>query len=577
MLMRLFLTISSELLLQRLDSNPVPIHLETIATAVLGSKSVSDMPFCYKETRKAIRDRIIEWADFDKTSVIFWLHGSAGTGKSTISHTMARYFKEDHNRLAASYFFKRGEKDRNGTIRFFATIAKELMKTIPMFRQELRAKLQSALGDDYTQYDLDAMSLENQFNNMILGPLKNIPNSTIILPKVVVIDALDECENATDIPTICELFTRLQILKNISLRVLMVSRDESTLLDAFKELGQQDIKNQSLSLDREYLENTHKDITEYLKFEFASIKSSFKITKNPEDPWPDSETQSRLILSATTPSPLFIYVATFCRFVGDRKSKTKKNPKTQLKLWLKDTSASQFDQTYLPILGQLLYQIGKEDESQLKDILSAIIFIENPLSASELAGLLEMEQFTVDLWLENLHAVVYTPEKGNNPEESDGPVHLYHKSFSDFIIGYKSKELPSFRIKDTESHSMLALKCIKRMKRKDLGLKQDICEIGVSSISAKDVDSILISHCVPADLQYACLSWVSHLVNSKQPVADEGEVHIFFKTHLLHWLEVLGLIGNTSSGVEKMRDLENLLIVSDTFITVGVYHSELIC
>jgi MoxR-like ATPase len=40
-----------------------------------------------------------------------WLNGMAGTGKSTISRTIARSLSET-NRLGVSFFFKRGEADR---------------------------------------------------------------------------------------------------------------------------------------------------------------------------------------------------------------------------------------------------------------------------------------------------------------------------------------------------------------------------------------------------------------------------------------------------------------------------------
>jgi shikimate kinase len=41
---------------------------------------------------------------------IFWLKGMAGTGKSTISWTVAESLKNT-NYLGASFFFKRGSKE----------------------------------------------------------------------------------------------------------------------------------------------------------------------------------------------------------------------------------------------------------------------------------------------------------------------------------------------------------------------------------------------------------------------------------------------------------------------------------
>ena len=59
----------------------------------------------------------------------------AGTGKSTISRTVAEWLA-DQGRLRvvdlrASFFFKRGEGNRGSASRFFSTIARQLILKIP--------------------------------------------------------------------------------------------------------------------------------------------------------------------------------------------------------------------------------------------------------------------------------------------------------------------------------------------------------------------------------------------------------------------------------------------------------------
>jgi hypothetical protein len=57
----------------------------------------------------------------------------AGTGKSTIAHTIARaYFEQD--RLAASFFFSRGGGDTGSASKFITTIAMQLAVHIPPVR-----------------------------------------------------------------------------------------------------------------------------------------------------------------------------------------------------------------------------------------------------------------------------------------------------------------------------------------------------------------------------------------------------------------------------------------------------------
>jgi len=80
---------------------------------------------CQAGTREAILDRIYRWVDSRDDSTVFWLHGFAGSGKTSIATSVAAKFVEE-NRLAGSFFFSRdpahhpGRRSANGVI---ATIA----------------------------------------------------------------------------------------------------------------------------------------------------------------------------------------------------------------------------------------------------------------------------------------------------------------------------------------------------------------------------------------------------------------------------------------------------------------------
>ena len=61
-------------------------------------------------------------------------------------------------------------------------------------------------------------------------------------------------------------------------------------------------------------------------------------------------------------------------------------------------------------------------------------------------------------------------------------------------------------------------------------------------------------------LEYACKFWTKHLLEipSNNPRAEEVQKAIdkFFTMHLLHWVEVLAIIGNLSTGVYAMNDVK---------------------
>jgi len=115
---------------------------------------------------------------------LFWLHGPAGSGKSTLSHTIAEYYSwPNKNLLAASFFFSRGYLSNIDIL--FQTIAFQLGLQHSILQQAIA----SAIIEDpmilYTKKD--------QLERLILDPVFKMAS---FLPSrlVVVIDALDECD-----------------------------------------------------------------------------------------------------------------------------------------------------------------------------------------------------------------------------------------------------------------------------------------------------------------------------------------------------------------------------------------------
>ncbi|KAK3946985.1 hypothetical protein QBC32DRAFT_386543 [Pseudoneurospora amorphoporcata] len=121
---------------------------------------------CHPGTRVALLDEIGTWASNSESHRIFWLQGMAGTGKSTISRTVARILA-DRKDLGASFFFKKGEVDRNSAARFFTTIASQLVRRLPALAQHMKEVIETdpEIGEKY---------LTIQFEKLILQPLKRL-------------------------------------------------------------------------------------------------------------------------------------------------------------------------------------------------------------------------------------------------------------------------------------------------------------------------------------------------------------------------------------------------------------------
>ena len=109
----------------------------------------------------------------------------AGTGKSTLSRTVAQTFA-NRGQLGASFLFKRGEQDRGNARLLFPTIAHELFRQIPTLRHHIHKVIEDDPG-------IADRALKEQFDEPILQPLISV-NSVQRQRWIFVIDALDECD-----------------------------------------------------------------------------------------------------------------------------------------------------------------------------------------------------------------------------------------------------------------------------------------------------------------------------------------------------------------------------------------------
>ncbi|TLD03360.1 uncharacterized protein PgNI_12229, partial [Pyricularia grisea] len=524
----------AELQLQSEIIKDRPVDLPIVFQARYDSTDIQESPRCESQTRFRVRETIHNWAD-ECAEPLFWLAGPAGTGKSTIARTVADTFFNE-KRLVAGYFFKRGERGRNDTTRLFPTLAAQLAETIPHFK----SCLQKSVGG----LDRDAVEkkgLAIQFEKLLWLPLGDLPRTDANHgSRIIIIDALDECEQPEHLPLVLSLLSKLRNILTVRLRILCTSRSAPKIANAFRLLAQEKAVY-SLELHRVFSEDTKNDIQIFLKTKFAQIKRDCNVDQNP---WPTVNDLDRMVQLATTPEPLFIYAATLCRFVYDEKRPC--NPKKQLKSWLKqcEDGKSQLHQIYDPVLSQVFLGNEEAESGQQLQFLGAIVLLATPLPATSLTVLLGLDVDDVNWWLPELHAVLEIPP------EPHRPIRLLHKSFSDFLLSSKDSGISKHYIDAAETHGKLAARCIKRMKA---GLKRDICDIRKPDGLRDKIDKQMMDTHIPADLQYACVYWVYHLQQSEGPVGDD--VYVFLCNHLLNWLEVLAILGKVSDGAAAMKQL----------------------
>lgn len=170
---------------------------------------------CLPGTRTELLDEVMEWATSPDGKSIFWLNGMAGTGKSTVSRTLAESF-ETRGVLGASFFFKRGEGDRGDAKRLFTTIARQLVDRVPRMIPAITKAVRGGISEK---------SVEEQFKQLLQQPLLDLDQSSQQMqPMVIVIDALDECDFPRDIETLLQLIPQATQVQSIPLWFFLTSR-----------------------------------------------------------------------------------------------------------------------------------------------------------------------------------------------------------------------------------------------------------------------------------------------------------------------------------------------------------------
>jgi len=116
-------------------------------------------------------------------------------------------------------------------------------------------------------------------------------------------------------------------------------------------------------------------------------------------------------------------------------------------------------------------------------------------------------------------------------------------------------------VDEKQAHKTLADGCLKLMFH---ALKKDICKVRAPGFLATEVEGISVQKYLPSELQYACLYWVRHLLQSSAQLleSDIDKVYQFLRVHLLHWLEALGWMGRMSDEIQAILSLEAYVSVS---------------
>ncbi|KAB8207373.1 quinon protein alcohol dehydrogenase-like superfamily [Aspergillus parasiticus] len=522
---------------------------------------------CLPGTQTGVLKQIQSWVDNPEAPPIFWLHGMAGTGKSTIARTVAKKLSRmerlvDDKTLAGkcclggSFFFNQGDSDRNNPTRVFPTLAKNLAGSLP----DLTDALCHAIEEND---DIATKKIDDQWHELILQPLLDLQDRMLSCPTVVlVIDALDECQDrdswGANIGTILQKFGELKDLKALKVRVLITSRPSDEIQYRFGVLSADTPDSHSdetlVKIPISRNDDLKTDIDLFFEHELITIRRRHKLSSD----WPGKQKIRELVLKT---DGLFIYAATTCRFLYERNGKAKNRLDMILRSYREGSSPQQgLDELYLKILQAELMEGLTETEKQIQrsifqDIVGSILVIQDAPSVAALDLILPTSyqaEEELQNMLNRLGSVLHINQRSNDSVE------LLHLSFRDFLVD-ETRCGKEFHIDESKAHKMLFSRCVDIMNST---LRRNICQLERVSTRFYDVPDARVEEYLPEHAQYACCHWVDHLRQSG--INDGRPLYDFLETHFTHWVEAMSWMGKLPEGILMLNDL--LIYISDSSI-----------
>ncbi|RYN82211.1 hypothetical protein AA0119_g13444 [Alternaria tenuissima] len=504
-------------------------------------------PTCLPDTRVDLLREIHVWADGDGSPGIFWLSGLAGTGKTTIAHTVAKQYRKD-SRLAASFFFSRAGGDVSHAGKFITSIAVQLASSIPGSKRKICDAIQK-------HSDIASQSLDEQWRELVLGPLSRLENKEGQSKYVLVVDALDECDDQNNVQIILQRLAEVQSLRGVQLRVLLTSRPEVPIEYGFTQVRREEHHDFVLhDIAPAVIEH---DIAVFLRHQLGLVQQKCQLKAG----WLEEGAIVRLVQNS---GGLFIWAATACRFIAEDSQLAEARLCSLLHqggsgtLPLPLPPERKLDEIYTTVLTSSMRGEYTEAESQtlhelFRQVVGPVVTIQNPLSITSLAELLGKDVATLRRILTNLHSVLDVPKADSSA------IRLLHPSFRDFLLSPSRCSNSQFCMGERTVHGEMHKHCLEVMLKH---LRRDMCNLQDPGARTADLSQIEVDRHIPAHVQYACRFWVYHCQRSDVDTSSSSDIKAFFHKHFLHWLESLALLSRVSEAVDMVYTLDSMFPVS---------------
>ena len=481
---------------------------------------------------------------------IFWLTGTAGSGKTAINWTVCERVDDNPDMILGGSFF---------CSRSASSVAQRdvrcIIPTLAVLLARQSAAFSQALARELTlDPDVVHKRIPTQIKKLLYRPLISFKNSRV--PVLFVIDALDECGGQLTTHGSPDEVETHEIVSEMLEALVDLSRSSSELPVKFMVTSRPE---------------TH--IRETLVADFASSEVLQLHTTNKEEVTADIRLYigNKLLKSAQLRAwltdneadrlarlcdGLFIVATTALRYaLGAGTNLTTTGLKSMFHAshdGLTPAAMKPLDRMYSLIIEDAT---NVDDPSSILQLIAALLSARMTLSVTALADLLGQPSIQLRAALSRLQAVLHIPE-----DDDEAGLRTLHASFGDYLI---SRAHSRIRIAGLLGHKILAHACLHVMKKR---LHFNVSQ----SRSSYEPNQTIRPSTITLSLEYACMHWIYHVTSRPEPPEPEArlseiprqrssfwipnnsrhapqslddKIDQVFRPRLLFWLEVMSVLG----------------------------------
>ena len=480
-------------------------------------------------TKGGLLDDSFQWvlgnAEFQKwhsnpQSQLLWVKGDPGKGKTMlmigITKTLLQQVQSEPSQSIAYFLCQATDPKLNNATSILRSLIYMLIRQQP----HLISHLQERYDTDPNLFESGSTfySLSAIFEKIIQSSTK----ATIFL----LIDALDECE--LDLPELLQLITATKSTSSVQVKWVVSSRNRDDIEQALEFDDQKD--KLSLELNAHHISNAVAAYINYRASQLTALQRNKVLLK---------QVKERLFQKA---DGTFLWVALVvqgmqkCRRSAAMVELLERTPRG-----------------LIPLYDRMLQQIqlfeGPDRELCIL-VLSIVTLGYRPLHLHELclvAGF-HKQQYGLD----DLRDIVGMC--GSFLTIRDDYVYLVHQSAKDYL-GDTKVSATIFPSGPSAIHHQITRESLENLPVK---LRHNIYNLDDPGAPVSEIAALRPCPDPLFELQYNCTYWLDHFLNSvppERPEALDNQVSDFFKRHLLHWLESLGLIGELGHGISSLKKL----------------------